>query len=284
MLRIGDALDAAITRLTPVVSVDARSECFMLLSFATGRQVSSLRLNLDDQISPENLHVFEAAVAKRMEHQPISQIIGYRDFWKHRFIVTPDVLDPRPDTETLIEKAVEMGPFESVLDLGTGSGCILLCLLAEWPGSHGLGIDASSAALTVARENAEALGLNTRSKFAVGDWCNEVSTKYDLVVSNPPYITKDAMDGLTRDVREWEPRMALTPEGDGLDAYRAIAATVQDVMKSNGALLLEIGFDQGQTVMQILLEHGMTGIQVFQDINGKDRVILAHLPLPILSS
>jgi release factor glutamine methyltransferase len=284
MLRVGDAVDNATLQLAQIVGGNARSECLQLMSFATGRQVSSLRLSLDDEISLDHFSEFTTAVAKRLKHQPISQIIGYRDFWKHRFIVTPDVLDPRPDTETLIEKAVEMGPFETILDLGTGSGCILLSLLAEWPTSIGHGIDASKPALSVARGNAGVLGLNARSEFEVGNWCDGITTRYDLVVSNPPYITQQAMDGIARGVREWEPRMALTPEGDGLDAYRAIAASVQNVMKPTGLLLLEIGFDQGPAVIEILTEQGMTDIHLFQDINGKDRVVLAHPPVQAFSN
>lgn len=278
MGQIADALDAAISDLLPVVGDTARSECLLLMAFATGRQVSSLRLSLDDELSDAHRLAFETAVAKRAKHQPISQIIGYRDFWKHRFIVTPDVLDPRPDTETLIEKAVELGPFNSILDLGTGSGCILLSLLAEWPNAAGQGIDVSPAALDVAGKNAQTLSLMDRSEFILGDWCTGISVKYDLVVSNPPYITQDAMDALQPDVRNWEPRMALTPEGDGLDAYRAIAIGVQNVLKDEGTLLLEIGYDQGQEVTQILVDQGMHDVQLFQDINGKDRVILARMP------
>jgi release factor glutamine methyltransferase len=279
MLRICDALDTAILELSPIVGNAARSECFSLMAFATGRQVSSLRLSLDDELSLVDHEKFKAAVAKRAKHQPISQIIGYRDFWKHRFIVTPDVLDPRPDTETLVEKAIELGPFNTVLDLGTGSGCIILSLLSEWPLAKGLGVDASSAALDVARENAHALLLTSRSEFAAGDWCDGVDQRFDLVVSNPPYITQDAMTDLSPDVKLWEPRMALTPEGDGLDSYRAIAACVQDVLNPNGVLLLEIGYDQGPAVTKILSDHTFADVQLFHDINGKDRVVHARMPL-----
>ncbi len=276
MRRIGDALDGAVSQLSPVVGDAARAECLILLAYATGRQTSSLRLSLDDELSAADTETFDAAITKRLKFQPISQIIGYRDFWKHRFYVTPDVLDPRPDTETLIEKAVELGPFENVLDLGTGSGCILLSLLDEWPRAIGTGVDASAPALDIARKNTQTLSLTDRSEFIIGDWCNGISQQYDLVVSNPPYITQDAMDALDPDVRNWEPRMALTPEGDGLDAYRAIASTVQKVLKTNGVLLLEIGFDQGPSVTQLLIDQGMSDVQLFQDINGKDRVVYAR--------
>jgi release factor glutamine methyltransferase len=275
MLRISDALDDAISQLEPVVGDNVRSECLLLLAFVTGRQASSLRLSLDDEISPTHLAAFNTVIAKRKQHQPISQIIGYRDFWKHRFVVTPDVLDPRPDTETLVEKAVELGPFETVLDLGTGSGCILLSLLDEWPQAIGQGVDASTPALDVAKRNASSLGLTQRSQFILGDWCNGISKRFDLVVSNPPYITKQAMEGLSPDVRNWEPRMALTPEGDGLDAYRSIATTVRRVMNPNAVLLLEIGFDQGNAVTKLLSDNGFLDVQLFTDINGKDRVVYA---------
>ena len=278
MISIRDALDTAVSKLTPIVGASARAESVLLLAFATGRQVASLRLSLTDDVSPDHLETFNAVIAKRMTHQPISQIIGYRDFWKHRFIVTPDVLDPRPDTETLVEKAVELGPFDTVLDLGTGSGCILLSLLAEWPQALGRGVDASSAALAVALRNSVALGLTGRAEFSKGDWCNGIEQRFDLVVSNPPYITKEAMDDLDVDVRDWEPRMALTPEGDGLDAYRVIVSNVQHVLKPMGVLLFEIGYDQGSTVSQLLISQGFINVELFQDINGKDRVVHAQYP------
>ncbi len=277
MLRLRDAVDAGIARLTPTVGTDAHSDAFVLLAFATGRQIASLRLNLDDEIKPETLSIFESAVAQRLKFQPISQIIGYREFWKHRFKVTPSVLDPRPDTETLVEQALELGPFKSIVDLGTGSGCILLSLLSEWPSSLGVGIDASDAALDVARDNAGTLFLTSRTDFRIGNWCDGIPERFDLVVSNPPYITERAMDALSRDVKDWEPRIALTPEGDGLDAYRAISNGAKNILNPNGVLLLEIGFDQGTTVTQMLMDHGFFDVHLHQDINGKDRVVSARL-------
>jgi len=275
MPTVGDALIHGKTALSDVAGGDALSEALMLLAHATGRQASALRLNTDDDVPANARSSFDAMIDQRAGYQPISQIIGKRDFWKHEFIVTPDVLDPRPDTETLVEQALSFGPRASVLDLGTGSGCILLSLLAEWPQAQGLGVDASSDALNVARRNADALGLQDRAGFEIGDWCAGIDQTFDMVVSNPPYITPEAMKTLSRDVLDWEPRMALTPEGDGLDAYRIIARDVSSVMNTGAVILFEIGFDQGESVAQILVDNGFKNVLVTQDINGKDRVVQA---------
>jgi len=277
MPTVGDALIHGQTALSDVADADALSEALMLLAHATGRQASALRLNTDDDVPANARSSFDAMIDQRARCQPISQIIGKRDFWKHEFIVTPDVLDPRPDTETLIEQALTFGPRKSVLDLGTGSGCILLSLLDEWQYAQGVGVDASSDALTVARRNADALELQDRASFQFGDWCYGLNQKFDMVVSNPPYITSEAMKTLSRDVLDWEPRMALTPEGDGLDAYRTIAGDVKSVMNEGAVILFEIGFDQGESVTEILVNHGFKSVSVVQDINGSDRVVHAQL-------
>lgn len=278
MATVGSLLSVAAENLKSVAGEDAMSEALMLLAFQTGRQSSVLRANLDDIVDITDQSGFENLIAKRKQHQPISQIIGKRDFWKHEFIVTPDVLDPRPDTETLVEQALTLGPRRSVLDLGTGSGCILLSLLAEWPSSKGVGIDASQAALNVARRNAVALGVVDRCELNHGDWCSGINQTFDLIVTNPPYITSKAMETLSRDVIDWEPRMALTPEGDGLAAYRVIAQNVSALMTPDAKILFEIGFDQGEEVCQILENTGFCNISITQDINGKDRVVQAGRP------
>lgn len=275
MAVISQLLSGATNQLQDVSGTDSHREALLLLAFVTGRQTSSLLVNQDDEIGADDQDRFWRAVEQRQRHQPISQIVGARDFWNHSFIVTPDVLDPRPDTETLVEVALSRGNFANVLDLGTGSGCILLSLLDERPRAKGVGVDASDAALAVARQNATALGLVDRATFQIGDWCMGLSGKFDLVVSNPPYIKQTDMDTLSKQVLDWEPRMALTPEGDGLDAYRKIAQGVGGVMEPAADLVLEIGFDQAQEVCNILQSNGFQSIEVHPDINNKDRVVSA---------
>lgn len=215
---------------------------------------------------------FEQAIAARLARKPVSQIIGRRAFWKHEFLVTSDVLDPRPDTETLVEHALA-APFTRVLDLGTGSGCILLSLLADRPGATGLGTDLSLAALQIAKQNAAALGLSDRAAFRQADWLAGVEGKFDLIVSNPPYIATTAYEGLPPELRLHEPKSALTPGGDGLDAYRSILAQAPAHLRSGGRLMVEIGHDQGSRVTAFFKAAGLEQLRVITDLNGKDRVV-----------
>lgn len=209
------------------------------------------------------------ALIKRAAGMPVSKIIGQRDFWKRSFKVTPDVLDPRPDTETLVEAALTV-PFERVLDLGTGSGCILISLLDERPAATGLGADISEAALTVARENA---CQTPNAQFQRSDWFTEVTGQFDLIVSNPPYVTLPEWQDLDREVREHDPRLALTDEGDGLAAYRIITAEAPRYLAPKGHVMVEIGHAQGADVAQLFAEAGLTDVKVLPDMNGKDRVV-----------
>lgn len=206
----------------------------------------------------------------------MSHLLGYRDFWSYRFKVTPDVLDPRPETETLIEAALAQ-PFDSVLDLGTGSGCILLTLLAERGGATGIGVDASPAALRVAEQNAAALGVADRCALEVSDWYAGVGGTFDLIVSNPPYIAAGEMSGLAPELSH-EPRMALTDEADGLSCYRIITAGARAHLVPGGWLMVEIGPTQGAAVLQMFDAAGLTDVQIRTDLDGRDRVVIGRNP------
>jgi release factor glutamine methyltransferase len=229
-----------------------------------------------DRPNDWTLYTLEDAVKARAARQPVSQIIGRRAFFKHDFEVTPDVLDPRPDTETLVEVALAH-PFDTVLDIGSGSGCILLSLLAERPEATGLGIDISAPALDVARRNADRLGLAGRARFRRSDWLAEVDEQFDLIVSNPPYIDAATYATLAPELRDWEPRGALEAGADGLDAYRVIARDAPRVLAPGGTLCLEIGHDQGRSVPALLAASGWRQITVQRDLIGKDRVVTANL-------
>ena len=218
-------------------------------------------------------------IQRRAAREPVSHLVGGRLFWGRRLIVTPDVLDPRPETETLVAKALAT-PFERVLDLGTGSGAIVLSLLADRPAATGVAVDLSGAALDVARRNATALGLADRCTFAQGSWFAPVEGIFDLIVSNPPYIAVDELAALSPEVRLYEPHLALTPGGDGLDAYRAIAAGVGAHLAPGGRLLLEIGPTQGAVVAQMLRAAGLQRIGLLPDMDGRDRVIVAQAAAP----
>lgn len=230
-----------------------------------------------DRPNDLTLEMFDIALGDRARRKPVSQIIGRRAFWRHDFTVTPDVLDPRPETETLVAVALER-PFARVLDLGTGSGCILISLLAERPRAEGVGADLSAAALAVAARNAGRIGVADRARFVRSDWFAAIDGRFDLIVSNPPYIAEAEMAGLAPEVRDWEPRAALTPGGDGLDAYRAIAAGAGARLMPGGRLGLEIGPTQAGAVTALLTAAGFESVEVRPDLDARDRVILARWP------
>lgn len=219
---------------------------------------------------------FAAMIERRAALEPVAKIIGRRAFWKHEFCVTPDVLDPRPDSETLVDCALQV-PFETVLDLGTGSGCLVVSLLAERSEARGLGIDISPAALDVAKGNGTRIGVGTRLDLAVSDWFSQVEGRFDLIVSNPPYIDAESFEGLSAEVRIYDPKLALCPGGDGLDAYRVITAHARDYLAKGGWLMVEIGFDQAVAVQGLFERGGLEQIRCVQDLNGKDRVVLGRI-------
>lgn len=268
------ALRAAVARLAAAGVPDAPRDARILLAEALRIGADRLTLHLADPLDDEASARLARMVARRVAREPVSHILGRRMFWGREFRVTPDVLDPRPETETLIAAALA-SPFTRVLDLGTGSGAILLSLLAEHPGATGLGVDLSPAALAVASGNARALGLDGRAEFALSDWFAGVTGIFDLIVANPPYIAEAEMDDLAPEVRDHEPRMALTPGGDGLDAYRAIAAGLGPHLAPGGRVLVEIGPTQGSAVSALLAAAGLESPRILPDLDGRDRVVTA---------
>lgn len=272
------ALRAATARLTGAGIPDAARDARHLVAHALGLPADRLTLHLADPLPPEAVPRLEAALSARCRRQPVAQIIGHRLFWGRRFHVTPDVLDPRPETETLVALALE-APFARVLDLGTGSGAILLSLLAECPEATGLGTDLSAAALAVAQGNATSLGLASRATFQPSDWFAGVTGRFDLIVSNPPYIAQAEMAGLSPEVRDWEPHLALTPGGDGLAPYHAIAAGGLAHLAPQGRLMVEIGPTQAAAVAAAFRAAGLVSIRVTPDFDGRDRVVSALAPV-----
>ena len=277
-MNCGAALRVAVLRLEAAGVEGAARDARMLLAFAMGIALDRLALHLDAPLTDAVAERFEAALQARVRRQPVSQITGKRAFWKHDFAVTPDVLDPRPDTELLVATALER-TFHKMLDLGTGSGCILLSCLADMPMASGIGADVSVAALAVARRNAEALGLTDRAEFQLSDWCRSVEGRYDLITCNPPYIAEDEMQALAAEVRDWEPHLALTPGGDGLDAYRAISAQAPARLQPGGRLMVEIGPSQAAAVTVLFAAQGLTDITTRRDLDGRDRVVSAVKPV-----
>lgn len=274
-MTITAALADAVQRLKAADVPGAANDARVLLAASLGVERSRLTLMLQDAMPDARKTRFEGYVKARITRQPVAQIIGCRDFYGRSFTVTPDVLDPRPDTERLIQIALSE-PFETLLDLGTGSGCIMLTLLGETTAATGLAGDCSMAALDVARGNALSLGLQDRCEFTLSDWFSQITGQFDLIVSNPPYITDTEMASLAPEVRDWEPSIALTSGGDGLAAYRQITAAAMAHLNQNGRLIVEIGPTQGHDVQALFLAAGFDGITCYQDMDGRDRVVMGR--------
>jgi len=277
-LRIKDALATAITTLSEADITDPARDARWLLADLLNIDAAALIAHDDKPLSDAELSAFHARIESRSSGKPVSKITGQRAFFGLTFKVTEDTLDPRPETEHLVEHGIahlrdQTAPH--ILDLGTGTGCILLSLLHNLPHAHGVGTDISEAALEVATQNASDLQID-RAQFISADWWPKEG-RFDLIISNPPYIADSEIATLSKEVRDWDPHIALTPGKDGLTPYRIIAAGVQDRAKPGAALILEIGHQQARDVAKILAEAALTEITVFQDLAGKDRVITATI-------
>jgi release factor glutamine methyltransferase len=270
------ALAAGTSRLAAAGIDGAAGDARRLMAHALGIAPDRLALHLRDALDRDARARFDAAIAARVRRQPVSQITGRRRFWGRDFGVTGDVLDPRPETETLVAAALQHAPAARVLDLGTGSGCILLTLLSEWPHARGTGTDISDAALAVAAANARALGVADRAALLRADWTDGVTGPFDLIVSNPPYIAADEMAALAPEVRDWEPPGALTPGGDGLAVYRAILPALPGLLAPAGRVFLEIGPTQSAAVCALARAAGLAGTAILTDMDGRDRVVCAQ--------
>lgn len=271
------ALRLAIPRLDAAGVEGAARDARVLLAHALGVAPERLTLQLPEEMTEAQASAFEAALVARAARQPVAQITGRRLFWGLAFRVTRDTLDPRPDTEALVAEALAE-PFLKMLDLGTGTGCILLSCLKGMPMARGVGVDISEAALAVARGNSSDLGLAGRARFLGSDWFSNVSGAFDLIVANPPYIAESEMPSLAPEVRDWEPYLALTPGGDGLEAYRIIARGAGPRLMPGGRLLVEIGPTQGQAVAQLFRDAGLETVRILPDMDGRDRVVVARKP------
>lgn len=276
-MKAQDALRRAVPLLRDAGIEDGSRDARVLLAHALGIGHDRLTLKLQDEMTGPQAALYDAALVARIARQPVAQITGRRLFWGLSFRVTRDVLDPRPETEILVAEALKV-PFLKVLDLGTGTGCILLSCLKGMPMARGLGTDISDAALQVAVGNTRDLGLEARARFRKSDWFGQVTGAFDLIVSNPPYIAAEEMPALAPEVRDWEPHLALTPGGDGLDAYRTIARGAGARLLPGGRLLVEIGPTQGQSVVALFEAEGFAAIRILPDMDGRDRVVAAVKP------
>lgn len=257
----------------------ARLDARVLLAHILEVPPSSLLPGDQRELSHKQLHLFDGVARRRLSREPVSHILGIREFWGRDFAVSKDVLDPRPDTETLIEAVLNFWPAEQagrVLDLGTGSGCILLTLLAERPDLMGVGIDQSSGALRMARRNASSLGVLDRADLQRGDWLTGIRETFDIVVSNPPYIPGAEIDELEPEVARFEPRIALDGGRDGMDAYRRILSALPDVLGPDGRAFFEIGMGQHDDFTTIAEANGLSTLAGHNDLAGVQRVMVVE--------
>lgn len=275
-----EALRRSTARLSAAGIAEAVGDARFLMLGLLGLETRDLLLDGDTILSADAALTLDAALARRLSGEPVARILGAWEFWGLPFRLAPETLVPRPDTEILVEAALAAVPDRNAplrcLDLGTGSGCILVALLSELPHAVGIGVDRSPGALHMAQQNAMANAVDRRAAFMAGDWCDALRGGFDLVVSNPPYIADDLIQDLDRDVRAHDPRAALAGGPDGLTAYRRILEGVRAnaLLAPGGRLLFEIGYDQADSVRDLARAAGFTDRGLKRDLAGHDRVLI----------
>jgi release factor glutamine methyltransferase len=276
---IRQLLDDAASRLAAAGVQEPRRDARLLLAAATNSEGAALLARDDRPVEPEAVARFAGHVARRERREPVSRILGSREFWSLPFILTPALLDPRPDSEALIEAALDQVADRTrplrLLDLGTGSGCLLIALLWELPNATGLGVDREPDAVAGATANAEALGLGARARFRPGDWGEGLAERFDLIVANPPYIPDGEIAALAPEVAQYEPRGALAGGPDGLDAYRALAGQLAGLLAADGRAVIEFGQGQDAAVAALLRAAGLEVLGFRHDLSGVVRCVVA---------
>ncbi|MDI1280531.1 MAG: release factor glutamine methyltransferase [Brevundimonas sp.] len=254
-------------------AIDAR----LLLEVAAGVGRTDILTDPHRALTPDQAAAYAAMIDRRLKREPVSRILGRKGFWKIMLNVTPDVLSPRPDTEAILDVVLLAFPPQAafqMIDLGTGSGAILLAVLAERPAARGMGTDISSEAIAVAKENAANLDLDARASFLRTEWATGFGPgTFDVVVSNPPYIPSGDIAGLDPEVREHDPHLALDGGPDGLQAYRDLAPEIHRILKPGGVFAVEIGWDQGPQVKALFAAAGFADVKVVKDLSNRDRVV-----------
>ncbi|MBQ7469280.1 MAG: peptide chain release factor N(5)-glutamine methyltransferase [Pseudobutyrivibrio sp.] len=276
-MTLKQALDEGILLLESKNIGDAKIDAWYLLSFITGITRADYFLRQNDAIDEESYARYQEALSRRGSHIPLQHITGEQDFMGLTFRVNEHVLIPRQDTETLVEQALKVIPEKSRnLDLCTGSGCVIISLVVLGKELTGVGVDISDEALAVAKDNGARLA-GDRVEFIHSDLFDSVAGKYNCIVSNPPYIPSQVIEELEPEVKDHEPRLALDGTEDGLLFYRKITEKSPDYLNEGGWLLVEIGYDQGESVSQLFIDNGFKEVEVIKDLAGNDRVVKGHL-------
>ena len=272
------ALSNATARLGTAGISDARREARLLVAAALGWEVARVLGFSELEMTTAANQRLETLLVRRSAREPVSRILGYREFWSLRFALSADTLDPRADSETLIEASLaaldDRERAYRVLDFGTGTGCLLLALLAELPHAVGIGTDCSQGALETARQNAAALDLGDRARFVRGNWGDGLSGQWDVVLANPPYVASRELDGLMPEVARYEPRLALDGGADGLTAYRALAPEIARLLAPAGIAAIEVGAGQAPAVAATMAGAGLVLRAIRHDLSGVDRCLV----------
>jgi len=275
---IGEAVTRVAARLASAGIEDARREARALVALALEVPAEIVIGYPERPLSARALALLEALAARRAAREPLSRLAGRREFWSLDFALSPETLDPRPDSETLIEAALENLPDRArayrVVDFGCGSGCLLLALLSELPNATGIGVDLSFGAASVSRRNAAALGTGGRAAFMVGRWGEAMVGEADVILANPPYIPSRDIAGLPPEVARYEPRLALDGGADGLQAYRQLAPATRRLLAHDGIALFEVGEGQAPEASAILTQAGLALAAIRRDLAGIERCIV----------
>ena len=277
-MNIQNAIRKGIIILSEKKIKTAELDSEILMSKAINKEKKFLILNFNNEIPKENLNIFNDLVNQRSKGKPIAYLLKKKEFWKNEFVVDRNVLIPRPDTEILVEQALELTKNKNklnLLDVGVGSGCILLSILNEKKNFYGTGIDICDKSLSICRVNSHKMGLKKRLKLFKSNIDNFQYGKYDLIISNPPYIKKYDLKCLEKDVIGFEPKQALDGGIEGLSEIRKVISKSSELIKKNGFLILEIGFDQKNRVKQILQNKGFYIKKIVKDLSGHDRCIVS---------
>mgnify|MGYP000205648262 CR=1 FL=1 len=275
----GRALADAAERLASAGVESPRRDARRLLAAALDVDVAELLAAGAEPLDADAAQSFARMVEQRARRMPVSRILGMREFWSLPIGLAPAALDPRPDSETLVaavcQRVAAPGVPRRVLDLGTGSGCLLLALLTELPGATGIGVDRDPAAAATAAANARALNLAGRAAFVVGDWAHALTGPFDVVVSNPPYLRTAEIAAAAPEVAAWDPRDALDGGPDGLAAYRALLPGLEKQVAPDGLIVLEVGAGRSDAVAALVADHGLTVSDRARDLTGAVRCVIA---------
>ena len=278
-MNIENILDKASKQLNSLNINNANLDCEVLLSNTISKDREYLILNLKQNLDKKYINFFYNLIERRKKGEPVAYLINKKEFWKETFYVNKDVLIPRPDTEHLIEEVIKYTDEDSklhILDIGTGSGCILLSILRERKKFNGTGIDISKKSINISRYNAKKLKLGNRAKFYISDVDNFSIGKYDIIISNPPYIGKLSLKYLDRDVINFEPKLALDGGKDGLSEIIKVVNKSSALIKKNGIFILEIGYNQKNKAIQMLKNKGFYIKKVLKDYSKNDRCIISN--------